>query len=91
MGKNEKNSNAQPLSLKKLEYLVDEYISKGARGQFLLLFITIGCAILLIGLFAAAFTGETAGSGIWQSFIHLLDPVSFQEMTTAAAYLFSSW
>ena len=74
MGKNEKNSKAKLMSLKKLEYLVDEYISKGARGQFLLLFITIGCAILLIGLFAAAVTGETAGSGIWQSFIHLLDP-----------------
>lgn len=60
---------------RRIIYLLNEHISKGIKQQFFMLLIFI-CIIIL--LFAAlsvslkAVTGMT--EGIWQSFIHLLDP-----------------
>lgn len=59
---------------KKLGYKFDNYITKGFRAQFVLLFVVILFIVLFFGIAAGLISNEfSISSGIWQSLMHILD------------------
>lgn len=61
--------------IKRLNYKLDNYISKGVRAQFMLLSVAILLIVVGFGLVAGILSRyETVGSGIWQALLHILDP-----------------
>lgn len=57
-----------------LNYKFDNYISKGFRAQFVLLFVAILLIVLFCGVIAGIISSDfSIGSGIWQSLMHILD------------------
>lgn len=60
---------------KKLAYWFDNHLSHGATQQFIMLFVFILLVMLVFGLVSWLFNGtNSVGEGVWESFLHLLDP-----------------
>ena len=60
---------------KKLAYWFDNYLSHGATQQFIMLFVFILLVMLVFGCISWLLSATgSIGEGIWQSFLHLLDP-----------------
>lgn len=60
---------------KKLAYWFDNHLSHGATQQFIMLFVFILLVMLVFGLVSWIFNGtNSVGEGVWESFLHLLDP-----------------
>jgi len=60
--------------MKWLNYKLDNYISKGVRAQFVLLFCAIMLFVLCFGIVAGLLSPEmTVGSALWQALIHIID------------------
>ena len=67
--------NKKTLWQRKLDYWVNEHIGKGATQQFLILFVFILSVMLIFGILVTIFNSKFSFKyGIWESFIHLLDP-----------------
>ncbi|MDO4479066.1 MAG: hypothetical protein Q4B73_08550 [Lachnospiraceae bacterium] len=57
-----------------LRYKFDNYIAKGVKSQFLLLFLTITLAILIFGTCVSVLSRSlTFRGGLWQALIHIID------------------
>lgn len=60
---------------KKIAYWFDNHLSNGATQQFMLLFAFILLVMLVFGFLSWVFNGtSTVAEGVWESFLHLLDP-----------------
>ena len=60
---------------KKLAYWFDNHLSHGATQQFVMLFVFILLVMLVFGFISWIFNGTgSIGEGVWESFLHLLDP-----------------
>ena len=60
---------------KKIAYWFDNHLSHGATQQFMMLFVFILFVMLVFGFVSWIMNGtDTVGKGIWESFLHLLDP-----------------
>lgn len=60
---------------KKIAYWFDNHLSHGATQQFMMLFAFILLVMLVFGFVSWIINGtESVGKGIWESFLHLLDP-----------------
>ncbi len=60
---------------KKLAYWFDNHLSHGATQQFVMLFAFILLVMLVFGTISWIFNGTSSvGEGVWESFLHLLDP-----------------
>ncbi|MCI2048339.1 MAG: hypothetical protein LKJ76_01295 [Lachnospiraceae bacterium] len=71
----EKKQKEMPLWRKKTRYWMDEHISKGLRGQVILLVSFITAVVLIFGLISAVSNHAiSTGEGIWSSLMHLMDP-----------------
>lgn len=67
--------NRKSSKKRRIIYLLNEHISKGIKQQFFMLLIFICIIILLFAALSVSFKAVTGMTeGIWQSFIHLLDP-----------------
>ena len=60
---------------KKLAYWFDNHLAHGATQQFIMLFAFILLVMLVFGFVSWIMNGtDSVGKGIWESFLHLLDP-----------------
>ncbi|MBR1905611.1 MAG: hypothetical protein IJ819_04050 [Clostridiales bacterium] len=60
---------------KKIAYWFDNHLSHGATQQFMMLFAFILLVMLVFGFVSWIMNGtDSVGKGIWESFLHLLDP-----------------
>lgn len=58
----------------RVQYRFDDFIAKGYKAQFALLFTTVFLIIIICGLIAGiASPGFSVGSATWQSLLHILD------------------
>jgi len=59
---------------KKLNYKIDNWITKGFWAQFVLLFIAILIIVVVFGLIAGIISAShSVGGAVWQSLMHILD------------------
>ncbi len=60
---------------KRIAYWFDNHLSHGATQQFMMLFAFILLVMLVFGFVSWIMNGtDSVGKGIWESFLHLLDP-----------------
>ena len=60
---------------KRIAYWFDNHLSHGATQQFMMLFAFILLVMLVFGIISWIINGtDSVGKGIWESFLHLLDP-----------------
>ena len=60
---------------KRIAYWFDNHLSNGATQQFIMLFAFILLVMLIFGFISWIFNGTSSvGEGVWESFLHLLDP-----------------
>ena len=60
---------------KKISYWFDNHLSHGATQQFMMLFAFILFVMLVFGFISWVLNAtESIGEGVWESFLHLLDP-----------------
>ena len=60
---------------KKLAYWFDNHLSRGANQQFMMLFVFILFVMVVFGFLSWVLKATgTVGEGVWESFLHLLDP-----------------